>query len=109
MQARHARYEAAPPRRQGMYRAYAGEGPEPIGFLLVPQFSMMAFLSAVEPLRVANRLAGRGLFAWHAHSSDGGPVEASNGMRIVVEGPLQAIGDIPTLLVCAGFEPERYA
>lgn len=92
-----------------MYGAYAGDGPEPIGFLLVPKFSMMAFVCAVEPLRVGNRLAGREIFAWHAYSTDGAPVEASNGMRIMVEGPVQAIGDIPTLLVCAGFEPERYA
>ncbi|MBV9701878.1 MAG: GlxA family transcriptional regulator [Methylobacteriaceae bacterium] len=92
-----------------MYRADAGDGPEPIGFLLVPKFSMMAFLCAVEPLRVANRLAGREIFAWHAYSSDGAPVEASNGMRIMVEGPVEAIARVPTLLVCAGFEPERFA
>lgn len=92
-----------------MYRAYTGDGPEPIGFLLVPQFSMMAFLSGVEPLRVANRLAGREIFAWHAFSCDGTTVKASNGMQIVVEGALATVEGVPTLLVCAGFEPERYA
>ena len=30
-----------------------------IGFLLMPLFSMMACVSAVEPLRVANRMAER--------------------------------------------------
>jgi AraC family carnitine catabolism transcriptional activator len=92
-----------------MYGAYAGEGPEPIGFLLAPKFSMMAFLCAVEPLRIANRLAGRAVFAWHAYSADGAPVEASNGMRIMVEAPLAAVTGMPTLLVCAGFEPEQLA
>jgi len=104
-----AQSRQAPPPARLTYRAYAGAEPEPIGFLLVPQFSMMAFLSAVEPLRVANRLAGRELFAWHAYSGDGAPVQASNGMRIMVEAPMAAISAIPTLLVCAGFEPERYA
>ena len=30
-----------------------------VGFLLVPEFPMMAFAAAVEPLRAANRLSGR--------------------------------------------------
>ncbi len=33
------------------------------GFLLVPEFSMLTFTSAVEPLRVANRLSGRNLYS----------------------------------------------
>jgi len=92
-----------------MFARHDGPGPEPIGFLLVPQFSMMAFFSAIEPLRVANRLAGRTLFAWHLFSADGGPVEASNGIGTVVEAPIERFSGLPTLVVCAGFEPERYA
>ena len=38
------------------------------GFVLVPTFSMLAFVSAVEPLRVANRLSGRPLYGWHVIS-----------------------------------------
>ncbi len=92
-----------------MFAPFHGEGPEPIGFLLAPKFSMMAFLSAVEPLRISNRLAARELFAWRAFSFDGAPVDASNGMRLIVEGSTASIAGIPTVLVCAGFEPERYA
>ena len=32
---------------------------ETIAFLLVPGFSAMGFISAVEPLRVANRFGGQ--------------------------------------------------
>lgn len=89
-----------------MFEAYRGAGPEPIGFVLVPGFSMMAFLSAVEPLRVANRLAGRDLFRWQAFSPAGDPVPASNGMTMVTEAlPPDAMP--PTLIVCAGFEPQK--
>ncbi len=35
-----------------------GEAERPIGFLLTPTFSILAFMSAVEPLRVANRFSG---------------------------------------------------
>ena len=36
--------------------------PTRIGFLLIRNFSMMAFTSAVEPLRSANRMSGRTLY-----------------------------------------------
>ncbi len=91
-----------------MYRPYSGAGPEPIAFLLIPKFSAMAFFSAIEPLRVANRLAGRPLFSWQALSLDGAPVEASNGMRLVVDGAIEDVAAAPTLIVCAGFDPGRY-
>ena len=32
---------------------YQGPLPEMVGFLLLPQYSMMAFFAAVEPLRIA--------------------------------------------------------
>ena len=46
------------------------ETPQTIAFLIVPQFSMLAFVSAVEPLRVANRLAGRELYRWSAEVAE---------------------------------------
>ncbi len=48
------------------------------GFLLLPKFSLLAFTSAVEPLRSANRLTGRPLYDWRLISG-GGPVAASGG------------------------------
>lgn len=79
---------------------------ERIGFLLVPGFSAMAFFSAVEPLRVANRLSGRPLYSWRIYAQNGGTVAASNGMRLVADEPFGAERP-PTLIVCAGFGPER--
>ncbi|MDF2234774.1 GlxA family transcriptional regulator [Albimonas sp. CAU 1670] len=87
----------------------SGPAPERIGFLLVPQFSMMAFMSATEPLRVANRLAGRRLYEWSALSADGGAVEASSGLSVMAERPLAEARDLPMLFVCAGFDPDAHA
>ncbi|HEY0315284.1 MAG TPA: GlxA family transcriptional regulator [Sphingomonas sp.] len=78
---------------------------ETISFLLVPGFSALAFFSAIEPLRVANRLAGRRLFAWRIQSAGGGPVKASNGMALDADGPLDERS--ATLVLCAGFEPQQ--
>ncbi|RJG12393.1 GlxA family transcriptional regulator [Pseudomonas cavernicola] len=73
-------------------------------FLLLPGFSVMGFVSAVEPLRVANRFRGE-LYRWHVLSLDGGPVLASNGMSINADGALEPLKRGATLLVVAGFEP----
>ena len=78
-----------------------------IGFALVDNFSMIAFVSALEPLRLANRVSGRPLFAWKLYSRDGRPVSASNGLSIPVDG---AFPDVPVhgqLFVCGGIDIER--
>ena len=78
---------------------------EKYGFYLVPGFSALGFVSAMEPLRVANRLAGRTIYSWTLHSADGAPVQASCGLTFGVDGPLDE--DAATLILCAGFEPRR--
>ena len=86
------------------------DGAEPIeiGFFLVPGFSMIAFASAVEPLRLANRVAGRTIYVWRAYSADGNPVSASNSFRAMADA---AIGDATSpqvLIVCSGIGAEHY-
>ncbi|MCB1717996.1 MAG: GlxA family transcriptional regulator [Candidatus Competibacteraceae bacterium] len=88
-----------------------------IGFLLLPRFSLMAFASASEPLRVANRVSGKTLYRWYLLSEQGEPVPSSNGMVSMVQHsvasatkPALVAVDIPRLdmlTVIAGFEPER--
>lgn len=87
---------------------YSGPTPELIGFLLLPRFSMMAFFSAVEPLRIANRISGRPLFDWRLISEDGSPVTASNGMTLLADQAIDSIHHLPSLALCSGFDPERY-
>ncbi len=43
-------------------------------FLLVPDFSMIAFTSAVEVLRLANYVTGREDFAWSLYSPGGASI-----------------------------------
>jgi transcriptional regulator GlxA family with amidase domain len=40
-------------------------------FVLLPNFSLIAFSSAIEPLRIANQLAGQALFEWEVLSETG--------------------------------------
>jgi AraC family carnitine catabolism transcriptional activator len=73
-------------------------------FLLLPGFSALGFISAIEPLRVANRFRGE-LYRWRVLSMDGGAVLASNGMSVNADGALEPLAKGATLLVVAGFEP----
>lgn len=87
--------------------------PECIGFLVVPDFSMIAFTSAVEPLRLANRTAGRSLYEWRVMSQDGAAVSASNGVSISPDSALTARldGDGPpfsAIVLCSGVGAENY-
>ena len=77
------------------------------GFLTLRRFSMIAFTNAVEPLRMANYLAGRELYRWSVYSLDGGPVPASNGLALAPTGRLdeKALPDV--LFVCAGVDVSR--
>lgn len=81
---------------------------EPVGvsFVLLPKFTMLAFASAIEPLRIANQLTGQALFRWQTLSADGQPVACSNGVPIVVDGPFGGTQPDGVVLVCSGVEPE---
>jgi AraC family transcriptional regulator, glycine betaine-responsive activator len=83
-------------------------GTHTIGFLLVPEFSMIAFTSSLEPLRLANRVSGQNIFAWRMYSQDGAPVAASNGVRIEVNGSFADVGPMPEIIVCAGVDVHRH-
>ncbi len=83
------------------------EAPIDLGFLLLPRYSMIAFTSAIEPLRMANRLSGRELYRWTTYTIDGEPVEASNGLRIQPDAGLGDLYGLHTLFVCSGVEVEQ--
>ena len=79
-----------------------------IGFLLLPNFPLMSYASAVEPLRAANVLAGRELYAWSNLTIDGEAVEASVGVRITPDLTLETAGGLDTIFVCAGGNPAHF-
>jgi transcriptional regulator GlxA family with amidase domain len=80
-----------------------------LAFLLVPQFSMMSFSAALEPLRSANRQSGRSLYEWQLVSVDGKAVEASNGIEIDVDASVDALGKLDMLVACVSLDPIQHA
>jgi transcriptional regulator GlxA family with amidase domain len=80
-----------------------------IGFLLLPDFPLMSYASAIEPLRAANALAGKELYRWSHLSVDGRPARASVGLEIAPDLGLEAAQALDALFVCAGGNPAAFA
>jgi transcriptional regulator GlxA family with amidase domain len=89
-------------------RRSSASTPIRIAFVLAPQFPMLAFAAALDPLRVANRLSEKPLFEWLLASVDGRPVMASNGIPVEVQATLDALHDIDLVVVCVGLEPLQF-
>jgi transcriptional regulator GlxA family with amidase domain len=79
-----------------------------VGFYLPDSFNMLPFISALEPLRVANRLSKRRLYQWRIISDDGGDVYSSSGMQQHVDQSLPAAGEFSLLVISGAFYPERF-
>ena len=80
-----------------------------IGFLLLPDFSLMSYASAVEPLRAANQLAGRSLYRWCNAAPGDKPAIASNGTAVLPDLPFGSDGaGIDLMMVCAGGNPATF-
>jgi AraC family transcriptional regulator, glycine betaine-responsive activator len=84
------------------------DNPETLGFLLIPQFSMIALAAAIEPLRLANYVSGRPLYRWVLLSHGGDSEIASNGIRLPVDHDIAHAPNLPTVIVCSGIEGHWY-
>lgn len=77
------------------------------GFVLFPNFPMMAFAALVEPLRAANQISGGQMYEWSLLSRDHTPLRASNGFALT---PDAVFSDRPVaqrIVVCSGGDADR--
>ncbi|WP_232231005.1 GlxA family transcriptional regulator [Rhodobacter xanthinilyticus] len=65
---------------------------------------MMAFASAIEPLRLANQVSGQKLYSWKLASANGSDASCSNGVTMRVDMGLEEITRDDTVLVCGGID-----
>lgn len=66
---------------------------------------MIAFSSALEPLRMANQLSGEALYSWATVSETGGSVKCSNGMAFSPDYSVVALEKLDAfdaVFVCGG-------
>jgi AraC family transcriptional regulator, glycine betaine-responsive activator len=76
--------------------------PENFVFLLLENFTLIAFACAIEPLRLANRIAGRQLYHWRVVSESGTDVAGSSGVVLRVAGAMSETPRDAIVMVCGG-------
>ncbi len=76
--------------------------PEHYVFLLLDNFTMLAFASALEPLRLANFASQKELYKWTTVSEDGQAVRSSSGVVIKTDGALDELSRNQRVIVCGG-------
>ncbi|MBK5354562.1 helix-turn-helix domain-containing protein [Pseudomonas sp. TH41] len=72
-----------------------------IGFWLMEAFDLFALANALEPLRLANQLAGRSVCQWQILSLEGQPLYASNGIATATA-RLDHAQTLDVLILCGG-------
>ncbi len=92
-------------RRTGLAGAQAS--PRRFVFLLLDSFTMMSFAGAIEPLRIANRMAGRRIYDWLLAGEGGESVRCSNGASFRLDIGLEDIDREDTILVCGGVDVQK--
>ena len=84
--------------------------PTRFGFLLLNDFTLISLSSAVEPLRMANRICRQDHYAWKTVSETGEAVCASDGLSVNVDCGIEsedALNALDAVIVCGGTRIER--
>jgi len=76
-------------------------------FLLLDRFTMLSFASAVEPLRIANRMAGHEVYSWLLIGEGGGVVRCSAGIPFTPDEGLIELERDDVLIVCGGIDVQK--
>ena len=82
--------------------------PPPVGFLLVPGFASIAFAAAIEALRVSNRYLSDKI-PYLVLSIDGRPCPDTGGLPVGVQGGMELVAGLGTLIVVANVSVEDFA
>lgn len=85
--------------------------PRRFTFLLLDRFTMLPFTAAIEPLRLANRAAGRDLYSWRLLGPGKDHATCSNGAKVVLDAGLDDMAPErdDVIIVCGGTDIAREA
>ncbi|MGI9370332.1 MAG: GlxA family transcriptional regulator [Ruegeria sp.] len=76
-------------------------------FVLLDKFSMLSFASALDSLRIANRMADKELYAWRLVGEGGETVSCSAGTTFNLDDDLTDLQRDDIVLVCGGVDVQR--
>jgi transcriptional regulator GlxA family with amidase domain len=73
-------------------------------FVLLDNFTMLCFASAVESLRIANRMAGKELYTWVLAGEGGEMARCSGGTEFKLQMDLAELNREDIVMVCGGID-----
>ncbi len=79
--------------------------PTRFGFLLIDDFTLISMSSAVEPLRMANRISQKDVYSWRMISETGQAVKASDGVSVNADAGIDdhdVLDGLDAIIVCGG-------
>ncbi|VDC26656.1 GlxA family transcriptional regulator [Pseudogemmobacter humi] len=82
--------------------------PAHFAFLLLHDFSHLAFSCALEPLRIANLVSGRPLYRWSLIGADGRTATCSNGSVTLVHAGLEPTRQVDRLFLISGLNVQAH-
>lgn len=85
----------------------AGMKPRRFVFVLLDNFTMLCFASALESLRIANRMAGKPLYSWMLAGEGGVEVTCSAGTTFRLDTDLTDMNRDDTLMICGGIDVQK--
>lgn len=77
-------------------------------FLLMENFSHLAFSCALEPLRIANLISGKKLYRWSLASEDGISATCSNRSVTLVNLGLDPLSHVDRLFLISGIDVQHH-
>ncbi|NOD96131.1 helix-turn-helix domain-containing protein [Ruegeria sp. HKCCD6228] len=73
-------------------------------FVLLDKFSLLSFASALDSLRIANRMANRQLYTWKLMGEGGETVTCSAGTEFKLDSDLVELQRDDVVLICGGVD-----
>ena len=76
--------------------------PRKFVFVLLPKFTLLSFASALECLRISNRMSNKILYEWEIISENGTSIICSAGIEFSVDHDLNELNRDDTIMLCGG-------
>jgi transcriptional regulator GlxA family with amidase domain len=77
-------------------------------FVLLEDFTLLSFASALESLRIANRMLGHEAYQWRVIGEGGVEVRCSAGSVFKLDGDLGELSRDDTMMICSGVNVQKF-
>ena len=88
--------------RQNVKVVPATTKPRKFVFVLLPNFTLLSFASALECLRISNRMSNQPLYDWEILGENGEAITCSAGIEFQVDHDLIELNRDDTIMLCGG-------